>query len=92
MPRAPIHVLNVNDEIEPIPVPDSPVPLVRVAFMEEDWHLIMLPVLASRIVITPDFAETAPPGLTVHVVAASVEVAPRVAARTAAEAADENCA
>jgi len=49
--------------------------------------VIVLPVLASRKVAVPDVALMTPPGLMVHVVAASAVAAPSVAARTAAQAA-----
>ncbi len=45
----------------------------------------MVPVLVSLKFTFVAVAEMAPPGLMVHVVAASAALAPRMAARTAAE-------
>src|SRR5436309_254191 len=64
--------------------PDSPVPPLRVALMAEDVHVTRLPVVASLSTTRPDLAVTAPPGRTVHVVAAMADVTVRTVANPAA--------
>jgi hypothetical protein len=87
------QVLNVTDFRVPIPLPDRPLPLLREAFIFESqvvgsgalfraFDLFVAPTLV-------DDAVTAPPGLTVQVVAAraGAAVMPRASAAAAAGAA-----
>jgi hypothetical protein len=60
-------------------VPGSPLPLLSVACVPVDGQVSTTPVVVSVSMSLPDFAETGPPGWTVHVVVVAV-VAPTVAA------------
>src|SRR5712691_4673716 len=82
-PSGPLQVLNDSAVIEPMPVPDSPLPLLTVPLPLEEAQDRVLPVLVSFSVVVPALAVIAPPGLTVQVaatpalVAASAELADR---------------
>src|SRR5690348_13865110 len=80
-----VQRVKVTAEIEPAPEPDSPLPLWSLPVRVTDWQVQLLPVLGSVKTTFVPVALTAPPGLMVHVVAANAAVAPRMAARTAAE-------
>src|SRR5215472_12134161 len=85
-PSGPVQVLNDSAVIEPMPVPDSPLPLLTVPLPLEVLQDRVLPVLVSFSVVTPALAVMAPPGLTVQVAAtAAAEPTPRP--RTPASAA-----
>jgi len=72
-------------EAEPMPVPDSPLPLLNVPVKLEAAHDTDAPVLVSVRIAVPDVAVKCPPGLTVQVVAANADLGYRlvVAAKTA---------
>src|SRR5215472_7048740 len=74
-PSGPVQVLNDSAVIEPMPVPDSPLPLLTVPLLVEVWQDRVLPVFVSFSVVTPALAVMAPPGLTVQVAATPVLVA-----------------
>src|SRR5215471_19726665 len=81
--RPPPHWGKPAAVIDPMPVPGSPLPLLRVPLICPG-HLSIAPVLVSFSVNLADVSETGPPGWTVHVAAARTGVAPRTAARAAA--------
>src|SRR5215471_19978672 len=66
-PSGPWQLLNDSVVIEPMPVPDSPLPLLTVPLLVEVWQDRVLPVFVSFSVVTPALAVMAPPGLTVQV-------------------------
>src|SRR6266571_5610836 len=68
----PVQVLNDSAVIEPMPVPDRPLPLLSVPFPLEVLQVRTLPVLVSFSVVVPALAVMAPPGLTVQVAATPV--------------------
>src|SRR5215471_13390740 len=63
----PVQLLKVTAVIEPMAVPDSPLPCLRVAFVLEDVHTTDWWVVVSVRVVVPALAVVAPPGLTVQV-------------------------
>ena len=69
MPSGPMQLLNASDVIEPMPVPDSPLPLLSVAAPFEDAQDSETPLRVSVRVVLPAVAATGPPGLTVQVAA-----------------------
>jgi hypothetical protein len=69
MPPGPVQLVNASDVIEPMPVPDSPLPLLSVAAPFEDPQDSETPLRVSVSVAFPDVTVTAPPGLTVQVAA-----------------------
>jgi len=71
----PVQVLNDSAVIEPMPVPDRPLPLLSVPFPLEVLQVRTLPVLVSFSVVVPALAVMAPPGLTVQVAATPVLLA-----------------
>ena len=62
-----MQLLNASDVIEPMPVPDSPLPLLSVAAPFEDAQDSETPLRVSVRVALPGVAATGPPGLTVQV-------------------------
>src|SRR6266699_735299 len=74
-PRGPLQVLKDSAVIEPMPVPDRPLPLLSVPLPLEDAQDKVLPVLVSFSVVVPALAVMAPPGLTVQVAATPVLLA-----------------
>src|SRR6266566_4516893 len=52
-PRGPVQVLKPSDVIEPMPVPDRPLPLLSVPLPLEVLHDSALPVLVSLSVVVP---------------------------------------
>src|SRR5689334_13453807 len=68
-PPGPVQLVNVTDVMLPMPVPDSPLPFFRVALVADDAHVRTVPVFVSFSVVLPALPVTAPPGLTVQVVA-----------------------
>src|SRR5579864_8339658 len=85
----PVHLVTFSEVTVPIPVPDSPVPGVKVP-PELVWvHTSAMPLVVSFSVRFPDFTPVQdPPGETVQVeaVMASDAVAPRPMASAAAPA------
>src|SRR5215469_11650958 len=79
------HCGKLARAIEPMPVPDSPLPPLSVPFICADGQVVSTSVVVSFRVTFPDVSETGPPGRTVHVVAATAMAVPRVAVRTAAQ-------
>src|SRR5215471_212332 len=68
-PPGPVQLVNASDVIEPMPVPDSPLPLLSVAAPFEDAQDSETPLRVSVRVAFPDVAVVGPPGLTVQVAA-----------------------
>src|SRR5215472_13914596 len=64
-----------SELMAPRPFPARPLPLLSVPLMVEDVHVTVRPAVTSFTVVVPAFAVTAPPGLTVQVVAASAGAA-----------------
>jgi hypothetical protein len=85
----PLHLLMAIEEIDPMPVPDRPVPDVRVPAALVWTQTIAMLLVVSVSVKSPDFTPVQdPPGVTVQVeaVVASDAVAPRPMASAAAPA------
>src|SRR6516164_1373413 len=75
-PSGPVQLLKDIAVIEPMPVPDRPLPFLAVPLPLDVLQVRTLPVLVSFSVVTPALAVMAPPGLTVQV-AATAELADR---------------
>ena len=86
----PVQLLKPSAVIEPMPVPDSPLPFLTVPLPLDDVQVRTLPVFVSFSVVVPALAVMAPPGLTVQVaatpalVAASAELADRASSPASA--------
>src|SRR5580700_10601735 len=52
-PSGPVQLLKVSAVIEPMPVPDSPLPLLTVPLPAEDVQVRTLPVFESLSVVVP---------------------------------------
>src|SRR6516164_5085056 len=74
-PSGPVQLLKDIAVIEPMPVPDRPLPFLAVPLPLDVLQVRTLPVLVSFSVVTPALAVMAPPGLTVQVAATPVSVA-----------------
>src|SRR5579859_1051392 len=61
--------LRVSDVTVPIPVPDSPVPVLKEPFAVDEVQVTDWPAVESVTMVVPALAVVAPPGLTVHVAA-----------------------
>src|SRR6185437_6407414 len=74
-PSGPVQLLNDSAVIEPMLVPDSPLPVLTVPLPLDDAQDRVLPVFVSFRVVVPALAVMAPPGLTVQVAATRALVA-----------------
>src|ERR1051325_6128432 len=68
-PSGPVQVENVSEVMEPIPVPDRPLPFFSEPLALEDLQDSVVPVAVSLRVVLPALAVMAPPGVTLKVVA-----------------------
>src|SRR6516162_286474 len=68
-----VQLLKASEVTVPRPAPARPLPFLSVPFATDDVQITELPPV--EIVVVPAVAVTAPPGLTVHVVAASAGAA-----------------
>ncbi len=59
----PVQVLKPSDVIEPMPVPDSPLPFLTVPLPLEVLQVSVLPVLVSFSVVDPGLGRDGPAGL-----------------------------
>ena len=76
----PVQLLKPSDVIDPMLVPDSPLPFLTVPLPLEDVQVSVEPVFLSVSVVFPALAVMAPPGLTVQVAATPALVAARCGA------------
>src|SRR5262249_37902489 len=70
-----LQPLNASEVKVPRALPAKPLPVLSVPFAVEDVHVTERPAVTSFTTVFPAFAVTAPPGLTVQVVAASAGAA-----------------
>src|SRR5690349_11268540 len=74
-PSGPVQLLKLSAVIEPMPVPERPLPFLTEPLPLEDVHCRFWFVLTSCSLVVPALAVIAPPGLTVQVAATPVSVA-----------------